>query len=137
MRILIVEDMEAPLWSFGIVIKELGDGHIVHIAKWYLQAKEMLGENQYDVVFLDHRMPYDKPRCTEDEDFKKFCAQLQDIGYGLIDFIHEKSPTTVIIGTSTLPREKIEEGGYGVPDRTVEKIDIQRKFSGIIAELSR
>ena len=140
MKVLIVED-QAPIIFLEDAVKKVLPKYFpgftkqdYDVAKWYTQAKELVEKNNYDLIFLDHRMPYEKPEVTEDEDFHKFSASLQDIGYGLIPIMRERNPNTVIIGTSSLSGHELEY--YSAPDYKINKVfdDVSAKLDEIVKE---
>ena len=115
-KALVIEDQEGPL---EMLIAALSKTDIpFDVAKWYLQAEEMIRNGGYDLVFLDHRMPRNDPGCTDSEDFDKFCVQLENIGYNLTGLIRETLPDAAIVGTSSMS----ETGGD--IDAKISKLDI-------------
>lgn len=121
-KILVVEDQEATLEALinavTSVMVEFFPKNSISIAKWYGMAKELIEEESYDLVLLDHRMPYDNPGCTDrDSSFSRKC---QDVGYRLIPLIREKNPNALIIGTSSLDRDELED--YSSPDYHISKM---------------
>jgi CheY-like chemotaxis protein len=134
MRVLVVEDQEGPLEAFVYHLTNNTPDITFDVAKWYSAAEEMIRSDQYDVIFLDHRMPYDDPGCT-DADMNRFGDQLRNIGYGLIPLIREKMPSTIIIGTSSLSRDEI--GRFEIPVRTIVKYESWTTLPAILAGLQQ
>jgi len=123
-RILIVEDQEGPRECLESAVKKIlpryfEEGSKYEVAKWYTQAEELIRANHYDIVILDHRMPYSDPGCTDWTDFEKFCATLENIGYGLISLIRETNPSAIIIGTSSLSPDEL--GSAPKPEYMIKK----------------
>lgn len=123
-RILVIEDQEAPWENYMLIL-----GQICKIvkadvdrARWYTEAEKMVESDQYDIIFLDHRMPQDDPGCTDVSDFDRFRDQLQNIGYGLLTLIQHKQPNAVVVGTSSLSRGEI--GRYSSPERRLDKTNM-------------
>lgn len=115
LRILIVEDQSGPLEALEFAIetvmpKRFPDRKVeCDRANCYEKAKKLIDENQYDIIFLDHRMPYFDQGDAERKDREKFCASLQNLGYGLIKWIREKNPKALIIGTSSLDEYELRD----------------------------
>ena len=125
MKILVIEDQEGPWSNFLTILLQMCHIPAENIirARWYTEAQAKIEEGQYDIVFLDHRMPYDDPGCTDDmETFDKFCRTLQNIGYGLLSSIREKQPQAKIVGTSSLSGGEI--GRFEKPEVTLTKINL-------------
>ncbi|KYK25304.1 hypothetical protein AYK26_02385 [Euryarchaeota archaeon SM23-78] len=121
MKILIVEDQKFPLESLESAVESVMPKADYDIAKWYKQAEELIETKKYDLVILDHRMPYEDPGCTEDTDEEKFFASLREIGYTLIPVIKKKDPKTIVIGTSSLEKSLLEKYKPG-PDYQISKM---------------
>ena len=123
-RILVIEDPAAPWDNFSLILTQMcgmTNAQIDH-ARWYTEAKEMIEMEQYDVILLDHRMPYDDPRCTDETNFRKFSAQLRNIGYGLLPLIETRQKRTVVIGTASLNPD--EMGPYTAPELRLDKTNM-------------
>lgn len=132
MKILVIEDQEPPLEAFKYHLSR-ADGVTFDVAKWYIAAEKLISEYQYDVIFLDHRMPYEDPGCTDTEDFDRFCDQLKNIGYGLLPLIKDKQPGAIVIGTSSLSNNEI--GRYTIPERTIVKYEAWKTLPEVLKEL--
>lgn len=104
-KILIVEDQEGPIESLFDAITKV-------------MAEELISEESYDLILLDHRMPYTDPKCTDRD--KSFSEKCESIGYGLVPVIRKKDPKTLIIGTSSL--DKADLRGYTPPDFHISKM---------------
>jgi CheY-like chemotaxis protein len=137
LRILIVEDQKWPLKNIEDALKKHVTNFEHEVAYWYTQAEEMIRSGcEYDVILLDHRMPYDKPDCTEDGDFNRFCDQLRNIGYGLVSVIRDCLPKAIVIGTSSLSQDEIRHHGYSLPEKTIEKLEARNEIPRVFAELN-
>lgn len=90
------------------------------ITKCFNDAKKEVEKKSYDMVFLDHRLPYNDLGNLEDVDFDKFSESLEYIGYKLIETIKRKNPNTIIVGTSS---EKNRAVQCGTPDFNITKQD--------------
>lgn len=132
-KALVIEDQEYP-WMFLEEALERDCGipaENITRARWYAEADEMLRAGQYDVILVDHRMPYEDPGCTDSSDFNRFSKTLDGIGYGLLRVIAEFQPSALVIGTSSLSSHEL--GNFPVPERTVDK----NKLPGPLPELIR
>ncbi len=142
MKMLFVEDQESP-WNSWVNFafkdkfpKYFPDFNETNYqrARWYTEAKEMIQKNNYDIIFLDHSMPYDNPGCTDMEDFDKFCSQIEKIGYTLIPYIKEKNQSTIVVGTSSLNSREI--GSLSIqPDIKVVKLDLWDKWEPLLEDV--
>jgi len=153
-KILVVEDQSGPLENISLAIreaifkenlekrftdtpeedlKERG----VDVARCYDEALEAVGDKEYDLVFLDHRLPYENQTELEASDFDEFCKCLDNIGYGLIPTIKDRSKKTVVIGTSSCDAYELRR--FGQPDYVLKKIDwdISEKLEGILEDIER
>jgi CheY-like chemotaxis protein len=74
----------------------------IDCATSYTAAQEHIRNSQYGLVLLDHRMPRHDQGDLEQRDMRAFSDTLEEIGYGLIPEIRERSPGALIIGTSSL-----------------------------------
>ena len=161
-NILVVEDQISPLDSISYAIrkvilseaealprfgnytseeveKELRERKI-DFARCYNEAQEhILNQTKnYDLVFLDHRMPYENCRELERIDSRSFSDRMHEIGYELIPSIRQNYPNVKIIGTSSLSELKLRF--YEKPDfyldkslvRTIDK-DLERILAQIKA----
>ncbi len=139
MKILLVEDQEATLEILIYVITKVFiskySKHVsIDVAKWYQVAEELININQYDLILLDHRMPYEDPKCT-DEDGHIYYDKLKNIGYGLIKNVRKISPNTKIIGTSSLNKEELSK--HNGLDFTISKqySDAENELNKVAQEL--
>ena len=80
----------------------------VDVATTYADAERYVQENVYDAVFLDHNLPRANNKFSE------------SIGYGLISVIRNKNPNTMIIGTSSMPPEALNN--FDKPDHQINKV---------------
>ncbi len=142
MKVLIVEDQSGPLWNLQRAVNEVvprfysdfeKDG--ADVAQSYWGARNFLDGTPYNIILLDHRIPYDDLGDLEDRDFHEFCQRLENIGYSLIPRIRGRCGSTTIIGTSSLSAEELHE--FPKPDFTVKKIDenLPEQLSKILLEL--
>lgn len=124
MKILLVEDQQGPLKLLaGIIIEaaiNFNDYQFV-IATSYKEAKINIENGVFDIVLLDHRLPYEDQGDLENTDFDKFCESLQNVGYGLITEIKRKNPNCIVIGTSSMKEEALR---LGRPDFSIEKLNV-------------
>src|SRR3989344_1446865 len=100
MKTIIIEDQQYPLEALERAVKAVGISQY-DVAHHYVQARNFILKNTYDLVLLDHRMPYGDPGNLEQEDFSRFSDSLADLGYTLIPEIRVRMPTAVIVGTSS------------------------------------
>ena len=124
-KILVIEDQEAPWDNFLLCLTQICKVARVDIdrARYYTEAEKMIGgTTQYDLIFLDHRMPHDDPGCTDINNFERFCQQLDNIGYGLLPLLAEAQPKAFIVGTSSLHIGDI--GRYAVPELCLNKVNM-------------
>ena len=119
-RILIAEDQEGPLEALEYALQEVMPEVQRDTAKWYSQAEGLINRENYDIVFLDNRMPYEDPGCTDRSDFDRFVKTLRNTGYELIHLIKQRNPDTIVIGTSSLSEEKLR--GMPTPDFKMSKM---------------
>lgn len=99
-KILVVEDGEL-VWKN--MLRDLVQRHgvareSIERARWYTEAQEKIGSCRYDIIFLDHNMPYTDPG-TDDE--QKIYDLIRPVGYQLLPFIREKQPQAKVVGTSS------------------------------------
>ena len=138
LKILVIEDQEAPWDNYLLALTQMCEIARVDIdrAGCYTEAEEKIcGTKQYDVIFLDHRMPHDDPGCTDQDNFERFCESLENIGYGLLPLLAEKQPKAVVIGTSSLSSRDI--GQYAVPERKLDKTDMFDELPLLMEALRR
>ncbi len=136
MRILVIEDQEMnwDLYETILARKCRISKEDITRARWYTEAERRIIDGFYDLVFLDHRMPYDDPGYTDTDDYAAFSKILDNIGYGLMPMIQEHQPQAVVIGTSSLDRDDI--GQYPIPDRRLNKAKMFDELPKIIQSLS-
>ena len=79
-------------------------------------------DNEFDLILLDHRIPYVAQGDLEDTDFDAFCRTLHNVGYSLIPEIKERHPDTFIIGTSSMESELRDYPHK--PDASIKKNDM-------------
>ncbi len=135
-KILVIEDQETPWENFLIILVQIckiGKENIER-ARWYTEAQEKIQSGHYDIVFLDHRMPYSDPGCTDSTDSRRFSDQLQQIGYGLIPLLQEKQLEAKVIGTSSLSRDEI--GRFTIPELSIVKMNLFDELPPLIQSLS-
>lgn len=134
LHILLVEDQKYPRENLVSALKLCGDGLLIDVAGWYTQTEAFVQSGcPYDVIFLDHRMPYDDPGCTDTEDFDRFCDQLRNIGYGLIPLICEYLPGAVIVGTSSLDPQELR--GFKEPNFKMDKTNPWEEIPRVLKEI--
>ncbi len=134
-KILVIEDQEAPWENYELVLIQICKIAKVDVdrARWYTEAQEKIESKQYNIIFLDHRMPEDDPGCTDLSDFERFCGKLQNIGYGLLPLVQQEQPNAVVIGTSSLSRGEI--GRYVAPERLLNKTNMFDELPGIMSSI--
>src|SRR3989338_2015608 len=122
-KMLVVEDQKGPLMSFEYTINRVTQEYLPNltkdIARCYNEAEALIKANCYDLVLLDNRMPYENQVELEKSDFRQFCSKLEDKGYSLIPIIRKFSPTTKIVGTSSMSEDELK--GFERPDFTMRK----------------
>ncbi|MFZ2226679.1 MAG: hypothetical protein WA064_05485 [Candidatus Moraniibacteriota bacterium] len=120
-RILVVEDqlvgIEAIIDAIVNVVPDFFPKYSVSFARWYQMAKELISEESYGLIFLDHRMPNEDPGCGEDDERCKYAVR--DLGYNLIPIIREKLPEALIIGTSSMRSDEFSK--LPAPDFRIQK----------------
>jgi CheY-like chemotaxis protein len=132
-KLLIVEDQSFPLEALEAAVKSVGFGQY-DVARCYSDAESRIQHNTYDLVLLDHRMPREIV-CTEEDDFDRFSASLENIGYGLIPSIKQRNPSAVVVGTSSLnPRDLCL---FPRPDYIISKMPGQagKDLERVLAEI--
>ncbi len=127
MKLLIVEDQSGPLEALVFAVNKVMPAHYTDfskggydVARCYADAEKRISENDYQLVLLDHRIPYEDQGDLERTDFGRFCSSLENIGYTLIPVIKGRNPNTVIIGTSSLSKGELR--GLPTPDYTMSKM---------------
>jgi CheY-like chemotaxis protein len=110
LRVLIVEDQELPLTVLIDAIKSVSPQYFdtvsYDINKSYCGAMDRIERcprlvSPYDLVLLDHRLPYKYQEDLEQRDFDEFSKSLDNIGYFLIKPIKRSNPETLVVGTSS------------------------------------
>ncbi len=151
-KILVIEDQSGPLENLSLAIREavLGESlenrfsdypqreleeREVDVARCYLEAERAIETRGYDMVFLDHRLPYENQVELERKDFDAFCNTLDGRGYNLIPRIRERNPYTVIIGTSSLHGDELRL--FEKPDYKLDKCgnDVSGELRKILTEM--
>lgn len=134
MKLLIVEDQKYALMALERAVKKVMlsrcSGLSYDVARCYQQAEELISTCNYDLVLLDHRMPYEHPGNLEEEDPARFSESLHDIGYGLLGKIKEKNPATIVIGTSSQREIK----GFLELDYQIDKAQAREDLERIAIE---
>jgi CheY-like chemotaxis protein len=140
MEILIVEDQQYPLDALTEAAKAVLEKKrlrtatgSIDTAPCYKAADERIRSKQYDLVMLDHRMPYEDQGDLEMRNLQAYSSKLLEIGYDLIPLIREKSPRAIIIGTSSLEHIRSDakpdytmRKEYGAVQEDLERILAQR-----------
>jgi CheY-like chemotaxis protein len=125
MKVLIVEDQKYPLEVVQRAVEEVFPKYYSEysstIVRSYNDAKEQIEKEIFDIIFLDHRLPYDDLGDLEDKDFDKFSDSLRYIGYSLIETIKKNNPSTVVIGTSSEAKKALLCGTPGFTMRKRQK----------------
>lgn len=140
-KILIVEDTSGTLEALESAVKRVVPKHFsgmtYDVARCYNDASSLIEQNIYGIVLLDHRMPYDDVGDLEHSNFDGFCDRLENIGYSLIPQIKRKQPTTVVIGTSSLPKSDLPRQYQ--PDYTMSKMwgDAETDLDKILSEIPK
>ena len=142
MKLLIVEDQEGPLEALERAVNKVMPAHYTDflkgdydLARCYDNAQKKILENDYQIVLLDNRLPYNDQGDLETTDFDRFCSNLENIGYTLIPVIKVRNPNTIVIGTSSLSKGELR--GLPVPDYTMTKMwgdaetDLEEKLKQI------
>ena len=139
-NILILEDQIGTLESLEYAVNKIMpkfydsfEEKNYDVAQCYNEAQEMISKNNYDFIFLDHRVPYENQGNLEDEDMDKFSASLRNVGYSLISKIREKTPYTKIIGTSSM--KKLDD--FPNPDHSMSKfwVESEKDLESILIKL--
>lgn len=172
-RVLIVEDQAGPLGLLENAVREIFPKYFLNfraedtpmlfknyglrqtqltclaskdydIARSYNSTKELIGEKNYNLVLLDHRIPIDdldEPECRgfSKEEMQKFneameiySDSLRNIGYSLIPEIRARNPNSIIVGTSSLKRELSD---FPHPDFNLSKLDAGRDLEKIVQDI--
>jgi CheY-like chemotaxis protein len=138
-KTLVVEDQGGPLEALNLTIRRvlLGEqGKLrfpkdakqdlvergVDVAQSYSEARQAIEQAPYDLIFLDHRLPYENQGNLERTDFDAFSRSLENIGYSLIPQIRQRLPQGIIIGTSSLDSRELRQ--FGEPDYRIDKISM-------------
>ncbi|MBI2631696.1 hypothetical protein HYW75_01715 [Candidatus Pacearchaeota archaeon] len=122
-KILIIEDQKGPLMALEYALNEIAQNYLPNltqdVARCYNEGEAMIKTRGYDLVLLDNRMSYENQVELEKRDFRQFCSKLEDIGYNLIPFIRKTSPTTIVIGTSSMSDDELRR--FERPDFIMRK----------------
>jgi CheY-like chemotaxis protein len=126
MKLLIVEDQRNTLEALEFAVNNVIPNYFpdftkesYEVSRCYLDTQNRILENDYEVILLDNRMPYEDQTELEISDFSRFSATLENIGYNLIPVIKEKNPSTLVIGTSSLSKKELKD--MPSPDFTMRK----------------
>ncbi len=140
MKLLIVEDQSPPLRALEGAVKAILPKYCsgfspqdYDVARCYTQAEELISSHGYDLILLDHRMPCEDTDNLEQDDFRAFCDKLENIGYGLIPLIKEKSPSAVIIGTSSLSAEELRR--FPLPEYQLDKVRAFQQLESLLVKI--
>lgn len=135
MKILVIEDQEMPWSNFKIVLLQICKMREEDIerARWLEEAEAKLRTDEYDLILLDHRMPYDDPGCTDQSDFDLFVGKLDNIGYRLLPLIKKTQPKAVVVGTSSLSADELRF--YEAPSRSMSKLNAFEELPKLIDSL--
>lgn len=118
-RILIVEDQDMTLEILEVAVKAVfGKAVPYDVARSKNEAAALLEQHAYDLVLIDHRIPYDHIAGLERKNIRAYSETLHNMGYNLIPMITGKNNKTVVIGTSSL---KDELKGVPKPHHTIRK----------------
>ncbi|MFQ6122910.1 MAG: response regulator [Dehalococcoidales bacterium] len=107
-NILVVDDEEAIRTLFKETLEELG--HSVRVAKTGSQALKLLEQQDFDLVFLDLKMP----------------GMVGDELFGRIKAIKPRLPVTIITGypNSGMMARALAQGPFGVMNKPFTESDI-------------
>ena len=142
MKLLIVEDQKYPLEALEFAINKVVPAHFpdfvkgsYDVAKCYNDAQKRITDQEYGIVLLDNRMPYEDQGDLEDRDMSRFSDTLENIGYSLIPTIKDRNSNTVVIGTSSLSKGELR--GMPTPDFTMSKMwgDAETELEAILKEV--
>ena len=122
-KILIVEDMGRALRSLRSAVGDTLPNSEVDEARSYYSAKNIIMQNNYDLVLLDDRMPYNDLVELEQSDPKEYSNHLESLGYSLAPEIRKRNPNAIIIGTSS------DAMGVDSLDETVKKWDVEDQIN--------
>lgn len=142
-KILIVEDQKGTLESLEFAVNtvipklhpDFQKGRY-DVARCYSDSENMVNQNQYGLVLLDNRMPYNNQGDLEDTDFDAFCDSLEDLGYKLIPKIKQRNPNCIVVGTSSLSKNELR--GMPAPDYKMSKMwgDAERDLENILKQIT-
>lgn len=152
LNVLVIEDQSGPLQnlSYAIrraVLEETGklkssgnpqqdlEERGIHVARSYNEAERAVQNSAYQIVLLDHRLPYQNQGDLENTDFDAFSRSLENIGYSLIPMIKQKSPQSTIIGTSSLSEDELRR--FQKPDYQINKnsLDLDEDLAEILSQI--
>jgi len=136
MKLLIVEDgtdaLRVMKYGLKAALSKSHPDYECDIARGYHQVEDFVKKNLYDLVLLDHNLPYDDQTALEYTDERKYSDLLCPVGYTLIDVIRRRSPSTIIIGTSS--GDPCELRGFPEPDYRMGKGQIKEELGRILEE---
>ena len=69
-KILIIEDQECPLEALEDAVEQVMPNVTYEVARDINTARSKINNSQYDIVFVDHRLPYDHEEGLERNDFR-------------------------------------------------------------------
>jgi CheY-like chemotaxis protein len=119
---VISPDAQVDELDFSKYYAGFTDSHF-STARCYNDARNAISNGNYDVVLLDHRMPYENQVELMNRDFDSFVKTLNNVGYSLISLIHQRNPKAVVIGTSSLKGSELRS--FQSPDFILEKVSMQ------------
>jgi CheY-like chemotaxis protein len=119
-QILVIEDQDMTLEVIEAAVKcVFGKETSYDVARSWNEAVALIEQRAYNLVLIDHRIPYDHVAGLERKDIRAYSDTLEDMGYQLIPKIIERNPTVVVVGTSSL---KGELRGLPKPHHTMRKM---------------
>ncbi len=115
MKILIVEDDLIGVDMYDLCV---GLGHQAELASWLERAEELLAEDKFDMIFLDHNLPVKKG------------GAVKPTGYGL-----RVSVETVVVGTSSSSDNEVELAGCNPPAKKMKKENLWQDIPMILSQI--
>ena len=144
-KTLIVEDQRFTLEALEYAVNTVFPKYVPNfekgnydVARSFRDAQANILEEGYEIVLLDHRMPFEDQGDLEKTDFDSFSASLQNIGYSLVPIIKNRNYRTLVVGTSSLSDEELN--GFGRPDFSIRKgydesvEDLEKMFKEILGK---
>jgi CheY-like chemotaxis protein len=129
-KTLIVEDQERPLKLLREAVEDTLPNSRIDEARSYTSARNQIMQENYDLILLDDRMPYNDLIGLEQSDLKEYSNHLESLGYSLAPEIRERNPNAIIIGTSS-DAVKVDSLDWAVNKWDVEdKINSLKKMKG-------